>query len=93
MPDLNDIEAIRDEEPVLEEQVLDRTSRVLVTLPTPDGIDGSIEVTFRQSTIAKAKGKGGTKTVCEFCVIHIATDGTRTSVCTPVTCPPRQIKT
>lgn len=67
-----------------DDRVLERSSRLLVTMPAPEGVEGDIEVIYRQSAVAQ---QAGPITICEVCVTTIDPDGTRTTVCKPIKCP------
>jgi hypothetical protein len=76
--------------PEVGDEVLERTSRRMVTFPGPIGTGTEVEVFFRESVIAKNKptGTGKTKTTtCAVCIVLTYPDGSSTRDCHPVPCP------
>jgi hypothetical protein len=71
------------------DEVLERTSHRMVSLPGPPGTGIEVEVFFRRSVIAKPKGTGPTKPVitCEVCTVLTYPDGSTFRDCHPVPCP------
>jgi hypothetical protein len=94
MTDLPDAVAVDDDEPIDESRIIDRTTRRLALLPMPEGLDGAIEVEYRETTIARPKprtpkkgGTGGSIVTCAVCVTVTDPDGTTSTVCKPIPCP------
>jgi hypothetical protein len=71
------------------DEVLERTSRRMVTFPGPIGTGIEVEVFFRESVIAKKKPTltGGAKKTCEFCITTTYPDGSSLTSCYPAPCP------
>ncbi len=76
-----------------EKNILERTSRVLAIIPSPEGVDADLEVMFRRTKVAPMRpGKlgGGERTaivICEICVTTIDSSGNRTTICMRIDCP------
>jgi hypothetical protein len=94
MSDLPDAVKIDDDEPIDESRILERTTRRLALLPMPEGLEGEIEVVYRETIIARPKPKtpkkgatGGSTVSCAVCVTVTDPDGTTSTVCKPIPCP------
>jgi hypothetical protein len=84
-----DVSAIEDH------RILERTTQSLmqslVAFPGFEGTGLHVEVAFRRTTVAARKkggGGGGVKETCALCMTLTYPDGSTTTNCQPVKCPP-----